>query len=118
MKRIQTMADVHALIADEQLPSFYVREIKDQFIMWHEAESEGESIDSFCLSNHSCIYHLDKEEDMHLIIDNFIDVEYVETEKIEKQMYFRIGLMQDHQMSIIYFLAGTLPRRVELWLAN
>lgn len=30
---IQTMSDIQALLADEQLPSFYVREIKDQFIM-------------------------------------------------------------------------------------
>lgn len=118
MKRIQTMADVHALEADEQLPSFYVREIKDQFIMWHEAEGEGESIDSFCLPNHACIYHLDERDDMHFIMDNFIHVEYVETEQVGNHMYFRVGMMQDHQMSVLYFMEGTLPRRIELWLAN
>lgn len=118
MKRIQTMADVHALKAEEHLPSFYVEEIKNQFLTWYEAENEGESVDNFSLLNHSCIYHFDEEKDMQFIIDCIANVEYVEVENIEGQKYFRIGLMQDHQMSIIYFLEGTLPRRIEMWLAN
>lgn len=64
----------------------------------------------FRLPAHSCIYHLDEKNDMHFIIDNFIHVEYVETEQVESQMYFRIGLMQDHQMNVLYFMKGTLPK--------
>lgn len=118
MKLIRTMADVHALKAEEHLPSFYIEEIKNQFLMWYEAENEGESVDDFSLLHDSCIYHFDEEEDMHLIMDCIADVEYVEVENIEGKNYFRIGLMQDHQLTIIYFLEGTLPRRIEVWLAN
>jgi len=39
-------------------------------------------------------------------------------ERVAGVKYFRIGLMQDHQMSIIYFLAGTLPRKTERCLTS
>lgn len=49
MIKIQTMADVHALEADKHLPPFYVEVVKNQFLIWYEAESEGESLDKFSL---------------------------------------------------------------------
>ncbi|GAA4067324.1 hypothetical protein [Amphibacillus indicireducens] len=118
MIKIQTMADVHALEADEQLPSLYVEEIKNQFLIWYEAENEGESLDEFSLPSYSCIYHFDREEDMQVLIDHMNALEFVDVEKIEGQKYFRIGLMQDHQMSLIYFLERTLPRKTERWLES
>ena len=119
MRRIQKMVDVHALKMEKHLPSFYVEEIKNQFLMWYEAENECESLKEFCLSNHSCIYHFDKKEDIQMLVDYIDDVEYVEVEEnVAGQKYFRIGFMQDHHMSIIYFLEGTLPRRIERWLAK
>ncbi|MBS4207118.1 hypothetical protein [Bacillus sp. FJAT-50079] len=118
MKRIQRMKDVHVLKTRKHLPSFYVEEIENQFLMWYEAENEGESLKEFSLLNHSCIYHFDKEEDMQMLVDYIGDVEYVEVENVAGKKYFRIGLMQDHHISIIYFLEGTLPRKTERWLTN
>lgn len=116
MKIIQTMADVLALKADERLPSFYVGEVEHQFLMWYIDQNEGESFDEFILSSHSCIYHFDKEEDMQMLIDNIDALEYVDIEKVDGKKYYRIGLMHDHQMSIIYLLEGTLPQKTERWL--
>lgn len=116
MIKIQTMADVHALVVDEHLPSFYIEEIKNQFVIWYEAENDGEALHDFSLPAHSCIYHFDRKEDMQMLIEDLNAMEYVDVEEIDGQKYFRIGLMQDHQMSIIYFLKGTLPRKTEQWL--
>lgn len=118
MKVIRTKADVLALKADEHLPSFYVDEIYQQFIGSYEAENEGESLGEFSLSPHACIYHFDKEKDMKMLVDNVGALEYVDVDKVEGIKYFRIGLMQDHQMSIIFLLEGTLPRKTEQWLEN
>src|SRR5699024_2411385 len=118
MIKIQMMADVHALEADEHLTSFYVEEVKNQFLIWYEAENEGESLDEFSLQPYSCIYHFDKEEDMQMLIDYMNALEFVDVERADGKKYFRIGLMQDHQMSIIYFLEGTLPRKTEHWLES
>lgn len=53
------------------------------------------------------------------MLQNYVnDIEYVDIERMGGVKYFRIGIMQDHQMSIIYFLEGTLPYRTEKWLEH
>lgn len=118
MKLIQTLADVHALKAQKHLPSFYVEEIESQFLVWYEAENEGEPIDTFSLPSHACIYHLEQEEDEYVIMDDILAIEFVELERVGGDTYYRIGKMLEHEMSIIYFLEGTLSPKIELWLAN
>lgn len=49
MKIIRTLADVQSLNNDEHLPSFYVEEIRKQFLGTYEAVAESESIDDFSL---------------------------------------------------------------------
>src|SRR5690625_1869975 len=98
MKRIQTMLDIEELKSRGNLPSGYVSIIEAQFIEWFEADGEDEPLDTFELPNHACIYHLEDETDMELIMDQIVDVEFVETEEVEGSEYFRVGLMQDHQM--------------------
>ena len=90
MIKIQTMADVHALEADEHLPPFYVEEVKSQFLIWYEAENEGESLDKFSLPSYSCIYHFDKEEDMKVLIDRMNALEFVDVEKTDGKKYFQL----------------------------
>lgn len=118
MKVIQTLADVQALERDEHLPSFYMEEIKNQFCLWYEAENEGEEIEDFSLPSWACIYHFNDVEDARMLESYVDDIEYVETERMDGMKYFRIGIMQDHQLSVIYFLEGTLPYRTEKWLEH
>lgn len=99
MKRIQTLLDIEVLKSRESLPSGYISVIETQFIEWFEADGENDSLDIFELPNHACIYHLE-ESDMKLIMDQITDVEFVETEEVEGWTYFRVGLMQDHQIGL------------------
>ena len=118
MKVIRTKADVLALKADEHLPSFYVDEIYQQFIGSYEAENEGEEIEVFSLPVHACIYHFNDKKDWQVLKKLMPHIEYVDTEIVDGCKYYRIGIMQDHQMSIIYLLEGTLPQKAEQWLGN
>lgn len=120
MKVIQTLADVQALEREEEhLPSFYVEEIENQFRLWYEAENNGEDIEAFSLPSSACIYHFNDANDARRMLESYVnDIEYVETERIDGMKYFRIGIMQDHQLSVIYFLEGTLPYRTEKWLEH
>lgn len=118
MKVIQTLADVQALERDEHLPSFYIEEIKNQFLLWYEAENEGEEIKDFSLPSYACICHFNHSNDGRMLQNYVNDIEYVDIERMDGVKYFRIGIMQDHQMSIIYFLEGTLPYRTEKWLEH
>ena len=118
MKVIQTRADVQSLENDEHLPSFYVEEINNQFLWSYEAENDGEEIDAFTLPPQACIYHFNHENDRQMLEKLVNNIEYVDTEVVDGTKYFRIGIMQDHQMSVIYFLEGTLPYKTEKWLEN
>lgn len=116
MKKIQTIADIEELKARNTLPLAYIQVIEMQFVEWYEAEGEGKPYATFQLPNHTCIYHLEDETDTGIIMDQIINVEFVDIEEGEGWKCFRVGLMQDHQMIIIYFLEGTLPRKIEKWL--
>jgi len=118
MIKIQTLADVQSLANDECLPHFYIEEINEQFRWFYEAENEGEEIEEFSLSAQACIYHFNDEKDRQMLEKQVDAIEYVDMEEIDEAKYFRIGIMQDHQMSVIYFLAGTLPIDVEKCLEN
>lgn len=118
MKVIRTLADVQSLKDDERLPSFYFEEIYNQFLWTYESVAEGEVIDDFSLASHACIYHFNDENDQQMLEKFTESIEYVDTYVVVDIKYFRIGIMQDHEMSVIYFLEGTLPYHTEKWLEN
>lgn len=115
---IRTMADVQSLKDDGHLPSFYIEEIYNQFLGTYEAVAESEKIDDFSLDPNACIYHFDRESDLEMLVRLTENIEYVDVEIIDGTKFFRIGVMQDHEMSIICFLENTLPYRTEKWLEN
>lgn len=118
MKVIRTLADVQSLKNEECLPSFYVEEIYHQFLGSYEAMAEDEAMEEFVLPLHACIYHFNHADDWQMLEELVHYIEYVDTEVVEGRKYFRIGIMQDHEMSVIYFLEGTLPEKTEKWLEN
>src|SRR5699024_492421 len=118
MKVIRTMADVQSLKDDGHLPSFYIEEIYNQFLGTYEAVAESEKIDDFSLDPNAFIYHFDRESDLEMLVRLTGNIEYVDVEIIDGTKFFRIGIMQDHEMSIICFLENTLPYRTEKWLEN
>src|SRR5690625_6040892 len=99
MKVIQTLADVQSLKNDERLPSFYVEEISNQFLWTYEAVAEGEAIDNFLLAPQACLYHFSEASDWRKIEEMLRDIEYIDTEVVEGKKYFRIGIMQEHEVS-------------------
>jgi hypothetical protein len=113
MKRIQSIADIEELKARGTIPHHYLVVIDTQFQEWYEAENTGESLDVFQLPIDSCIYHLEDEKDGGFILDQLIHVEYVEIEEVDGYKYFRIGIMNDHQMNLVFFLEGTLQPRTQ-----
>lgn len=115
MKQIQCIADIEELKARSNLPLPYLKAIESQFLEWFEAEGAGESITSFRLPNESCIYHVEGEEDTDFIF-SISGLEFVEKEEAEGWTYFRIGLMNDHQMNLIYILQDTFDQKIEDWL--
>jgi len=116
MKRIRTLAEIETIQETSKINHFYIETLKSEFVRWFEAEGAGESMDTFELSGGSSIYHLEDTKDSSFIADNILSIEYVDVGEKEDLTYFRIGLMNDHEMSIIYFIKGTLGDEIEQWL--
>ncbi|MED0665950.1 hypothetical protein P4T04_06415 [Bacillus badius] len=116
MKMIQTLADIEVLKVWSTLPLPYIKVIEQQFMERYEAEGNGESITAFRLPTESCLFHLEDDSDTQLLLDYLIKAELVEYKATGDLMYYQISLMNDHQMSLIYFLEGTLSPKIEQWL--
>lgn len=107
MFKIQTTDDVNRLNLEDGLPASYVKEIDFYFKAWVEEINERR------LPSHACIYHFDKEDDGQMLMNHLHEIEYVDVETASDGKHFRIGLMQDHQMSLIFVLSGVLLPGIE-----
>jgi hypothetical protein len=116
LKIIQTLSDIEELKARGNVNLNYLRVIEEEFINWFKAEGNAESLTSFRLPNEACIYHLEEKEDASFISSQMLSIEYIEKETSEDCVYYRIGIMNDHQMSLLYFLEGTFGLSFEQWL--
>lgn len=116
MKTIKTMADLESLRRMGRIPLEYVNAIESEFLNWFEAEGAGESIMAFEMPQHACMYHLEDKNDTPFLSNQILNIEYVEKEELKDCTYFRIGIMNDHQMNLVYFLEGTLDQKFEKWL--
>ncbi|WP_108672461.1 hypothetical protein [Peribacillus acanthi] len=116
MKLIQHLSDIEELKARGSIPIEYLKQIETEFLNWYEAEGMRESLTEFRLPTESCMYHLEEKEDTRFITSQMLNIEYVEKEELNDCTYFRIGLMNDHQMNILFFLEGTIDQQFEKWL--
>lgn len=116
MITIRTIADLERLKEMGGIPLEYLSIIESEFLDWFEAEGTGESLDMFEIPHHACMFHLEDNNDTAFLSNQIINIEYVEKEEFKDCHYFRIGLMNDHQMNLVYFLEGTLDKGFEEWL--
>lgn len=115
MIKIQTITDLNALKQQEHVPNSFFEEIEQQFLAWNK-ELNGEVLDEFSLPPEACMYHFDRQDDVEILFKHVHEIEYVDVEEINDTKFFRIGLMQDHQMSLIFVLADNLPQDIKEWL--
>ena len=116
MQMIQALADIEALKVFSTLPLPYIGMIEEQFLDWYKMRNDGELVTAFRLSSESCLLHLEDESDTDILLNHLMKVEFVEYKAVEDLRYYRIGLMNHHQMNLIYFLENTLDPKIEQWL--
>lgn len=116
MKRIRKITDIEELKEMGSIPLDYVTVIESEFITWFEAEGVGDSLDEFEMPQYACMYHLDDKHDTTFLSIQKVNIEFVEKEELKGCAYFRIGIMNDHQMNLVYVLEGILDHDFEEWL--
>ena len=116
MIRIRRISEIERLKELGRIPLEYVKAIESEFVTWFEAEGTGESLIEVEMPQHACMYHLEDKNDITFLSNQILNIEFVEKEELPDCVYFRIGIMNDHQMNLVYFLEGTLEQRFERWL--
>ncbi|MFD2443706.1 hypothetical protein ACFSO7_06875 [Bacillus sp. CGMCC 1.16607] len=112
MRIIQTIADIEELKARTFFPLPFLRAIETQFLEWYEAEGNEEPNLSFRLPYESCIKVAEEEQDVHELFTKW-NIEFVEKEASGGCEYYRIGIMNDHQMSLVYLLQDHFGGNIE-----
>src|SRR5699024_12526953 len=115
INKIKTTTDFNALKQQEHVPKSFSEEIEQPFLAWNK-EVNGEVLDEFSLPPEACMYHIERQDDVEILLNHVHEIEYVDVEEINDTKFFRIGLMQDHQMSLIFVLADNLPQDIKEWL--
>lgn len=118
MQIIQSLADLEMLKILYKLPNEYTKVIEQHFMKRYEAEGNGQTILGFRLPDESCIYHLSKEDDEHIILQHINNIQDIKVKQIEGKTYFEIEVLVDGNVSIYIFLEGTFDGWTEQWLSN
>lgn len=115
---IQSLADLEMLKILYNLPFEYSKVIEQHFIKRFKVEGKGKSLLGFRLPDESCIYHLTKEDDEHVLLQHINNFQYVIVNRLGDKNYFEIKEVVNDAVNIYLFLEGTFDPRTEQWLSN
>lgn len=112
MKKIRTMFDMCELRISSKTPRPYIKVIEEEFLVWYKTEGRAETLASFVLSEQSCIKLLETKKDVEFLMNQLFNIEYVDKGIKEEVQYYRIGIMNDHQMIVVFSLEEVLDKEV------
>ncbi|MGG3162167.1 hypothetical protein ABEO87_10965 [Geobacillus stearothermophilus] len=116
MKVIQCLTDIEMLKATGHLPLPLIQVIEEQFILFYESVGTEEAITQFRLSTHEAILVLETNQEVSLLRQNILDIEFVEFESVGDIEYYRIGKRNDQEIQLCFAMRGAFDYRNEQWL--
>ncbi|MCJ7843624.1 hypothetical protein MUB24_22685 [Lederbergia sp. NSJ-179] len=102
MKKIQCLEDLNNLIGG--LSSEFLEYLNCEFYSLYEYLSGGEGIEEFLLENHQAIIIVEDSTELDLLLQNRLDLEYVEEVQLESSLCLRIGISQVEDIQLHYYL--------------
>jgi hypothetical protein len=112
MKRIQCLKDFNEI--EGQFPNSFVEYLKSEFYGLYEYLSNGEKIEDFLLMSYQSIIILDDKEELVKVIQNKIELEFVEEVNLKDIVILRIGVrnLDDIQLQYTLFECNTIEEEV------
>ncbi|MDK7433811.1 MULTISPECIES: hypothetical protein [Bacillus cereus group] len=101
MKRIQCLTDLNNLAGD--IPDELLNYLSSEFSHLYEYLGNGERIEEFILENHLAILIVEDTIELDLLLQNRLDLEYVEEIQINSSMCLRIGISQLEDIQLHYY---------------
>ncbi|MCY8972165.1 hypothetical protein [Bacillus atrophaeus] len=101
MKRIQCLKDLNKLSGD--IPDKLVNYLSSEFYSLYDYLSNGEKIEEFLLENHQAILIVEDIEELDLLLQNRLELEYVEEVQLNSTLCLRIGIYQLGDIQLHYY---------------
>lgn len=101
MKRIQCLKDLNNLAGD--IPEELVNYLISEFYDLYEYLSNGKTIEEFFLENHQVILIVEDSEELDLLLQNRLELEYVEEVQLNSSLCMRIGISQLEDIQLHYY---------------
>lgn len=101
MKRIQCLKDLNNLVGD--IPDELLYYLSSEFYSLYEYLSNEEGIEKFLLENHQAILIVEDTEELDLLLQNRLELEYVEEIQLNSSLCLRIGISQLEDIQLHYY---------------
>lgn len=102
MKRIQRLTDLYDLAED--IPDELLNYLRSEFSHLYEYLSNGERIEEFLLENHQAILIVEDSKELDLLVQNRLELEYVEEIQLKSSVCLRIGIPQLEDIQLHFYL--------------
>ncbi|MBS4223838.1 hypothetical protein [Lederbergia citrea] len=112
MKRIQNQKELLAL--KEELQGGIMQYLEEEFFGLYEYLSNGEQIEDFLLMPYQSIIILDNKEELVKVVQNKIELEFMEEVNLNDRVILRIGIrrLDDIQLHYTLFECNMLEEEI------
>ncbi|RUL54153.1 hypothetical protein [Lysinibacillus antri] len=118
MKVIQTLNDVESLKAQSITPKELIQVIEQDFLTLYEAGGSEDDRLSFRLPYQESIILIEKGDNLLELVDNPIELEYVEKHKQGQVEFYRLAKRFEHEFQLVYTLLNIHDDETEQFLRD
>lgn len=101
MKRIQCLKDLKVL--ESELSKELMEYLNEEFYGLYEYLSNGEEVEDFILPSYQAMIILEEEEELYQLIQNQIQVEFIEEVNLKEVVIIRIGMFHCEDIQLHYY---------------
>jgi hypothetical protein len=101
MKNVHRLKDIKKF--EHEYPKEFNDYIEEEFFNIYEYLSNGEKVEDFMLLSHESLVILEEEKELKKVLQNQVELEFVEEIKLESINISRIGLMRSNEVQLCYY---------------
>ncbi len=105
MKKIQQIKELLAL--KQELQKDLMQYIEEEFFGLYEYLNNGEKLGDFILPDYQNMVILEGDEEINKILNQTLDMEFVEEIVLNQVVILRIGLNVDEDIQLYYAIKGS-----------
>ncbi|TCS82125.1 hypothetical protein [Tepidibacillus fermentans] len=101
MKKIQRLKDFKTI--GGELSKELVKYLEEEFFGLYEYLSNGEKVEDFILPSYQAMIILEKEEELNQLIQNSMELEFMEEDYLKEMVILRIGMRSWDDIQLFYY---------------